>query len=125
MTHPSRRRRLAIDEIETYKHVASGVLDRVRLVRTSFLPPAADGLTIGRFVFLRGDRITRSRSKLIAHELVHVRQFAELGAARFIGRYVSEYVRNLVRTRSHRQAYLDISLEVEARAEADRWAAET
>ena len=120
----ARRRRLEVDEKDAYTHVANGILDRVTLVRTNLLPPAADGLTLGRFVLLRGDRIARKNSKLLAHELVHVRQFAEMGAVRFFWTYLSEYVRHLIRLRNHRAAYLAISLEVEARAEADRWEAD-
>lgn len=82
MAAVTKRRALEQDEIASFSHVAEGVLGRVKLVRTNLLPPAADGMTIGRFVFLRGDRIQDRSTTLLAHELVHVRQFAELGAAR-------------------------------------------
>lgn len=118
---PSRRRALDVQEVSLYDHVADGLLDKVTLVRTNLLPPAADGLTLGKFVLLRGDRIERKASTLLAHELVHVRQFAELGPRRFITRYVGEYGRNLWKMRNHRAAYLAISLEEEARREADAW----
>jgi hypothetical protein len=117
-----RRRLLDTDELARYDHLALPILERVRLLRVPFLPPAVDGMTLGRWVLLRGDRIDHRRSVLIAHELVHVRQFAELGPLRFVSRYLLEYVRNLVRLRSHRAAYANISLEIEARREADRWA---
>lgn len=80
-------------------------------------------MTIGRFVLLRDDHIERTGSTLLAHELVHVRQFAEMGAVRFLAAYLSSYFKNLKRTRNHRQAYLDIPLEQEARAVAAEWAA--
>ena len=121
MTSSTRRRPLDSDEISLYDHVADAVLDTVTLVRTNLLPPAADGMAIGRFVFLRGDRIDKRRSTLMAHELVHVRQFSELGPARFLTRYVGEYLRNLSKMRNHRVAYLAISFEEEARREADQW----
>jgi hypothetical protein len=79
-------------------------------------------MTIGRFVFLRGDRIDDRSTTLLAHELVHVRQFAELGAFRFLLIYVGSYLKNLVQLRNHRAAYLAIPLEVEARREAAEWA---
>jgi len=101
--------------------VSHAVLDRVRIVRTNLLPPAADGMTIGRFVLLRGDRIEDRASTLLAHELVHVRQFAEMGPIRFLSAYLGAYVRNLRRTRNHHQAYLDIPLEIEAREVAAQW----
>lgn len=117
-----RRRVLDHGELSAYHHIAEGVLNRVTLIRTDLLPRAADGMTLGRFVFLRGDRIEGGVSKLMAHELVHVRQFAELGPIRFVATYVREYLQGLFRLRSHRAAYLAISLEVEARREADEWA---
>lgn len=122
MKETTKRRSLDRDEIEEFSHVASGVLGRVRLVRTNLLPRAADGMTVGRFVFLRGDRIHDRSTTLLAHELVHVRQFAELGATRFLIAYVGSYLRNLVRMRNHREAYLAIPLEIEARREAAEWA---
>ncbi len=123
MTKPPRRRLLSTDEQVRYDHIGTGLLERVRLVRVPLLPRAVDGLTLGRWVLLRGDRIERQASILIAHELVHVRQFAELGVFGFLGRYVGEYLTGLVRHRSHRSAYENISLEVEARQEAARWQA--
>ncbi len=123
-TAPPRRRNLAEDELQAFHHIADGLLSRVRLIRTNLLPPAADGMTVGRFVFLRGDHIEHAGSSLLAHELVHVRQFAEMGAPRFFAAYFGAYFRNLRRTKSHRQAYLDIPLEQEARAVANQWRAE-
>ena len=121
MPPEQRRRVLDHNEIQGFSHVADGVLERVRLIRTNLLPPAADGMTIGRFVFLRDDNISKSGSSLIAHELVHVRQFAEMGAFRFFSAYLSAYFKNLWRLKNHRQAYLQIPLEQEARAETERW----
>ena len=117
-----KRRNLEPDEIDVYDHVASAVLGRVRLVRTRLLPPAADGMTIGRFIFLRGDRIQDRSTTLLAHELVHVRQFAELGPGRFFSQYLGAYFKNLWKLRNHRAAYLAIPLEQEAREAASSWA---
>ena len=58
---------------------------------------------------------------LIAHELVHVRQYSEKGVPRFLLRYVLDYFNQLAKLRNHRKAYLAIPTEVEARAEAERW----
>ena len=108
-------------EIEDFHHVTNEVLERVRIIRTNLLPPAADGMTLGRFVFLRDDHITNNGSTLLAHELVHVRQFAEMGAIRFLSAYLGAYFSNLRRLKNHRQAYLAIPLEQEARAVAADW----
>ena len=51
-----------------------------------------------------------------------MRQFAELGPGRFLFQYVASYLRNLLTYRNHRQAYLEIPLEIEARREASEWA---
>ncbi len=117
-----RRRSLDLDEIHAFTHVGDEVLSKVRLIRTNLLPPAADGMTLGRFVLLRGDHIQRKHSTLLAHEMVHVRQFAELGVVRFFSQYLGAYFKNLWTYRNHRRAYLEIPLEIEARREAAEWA---
>ncbi len=122
-TSPKQRRRsLDEEEVSAFDHIADGLCRRVKLIRTNLLPPAADGMTIGSYVLLRGDQIERRSSTLLAHELVHVRQFAELGLVRFGIEYFGAYLKNLARSRNHRQAYLDIPLEIEARKEASHWA---
>jgi hypothetical protein len=55
---------------------------------------------------------------LLVHELVHVRQWRELGVARFLWRYLGSYLSGRIRGQGHRGAYLAIPLEVEARAAA-------
>ncbi|MGI9605879.1 MAG: eCIS core domain-containing protein [Acidimicrobiales bacterium] len=125
MADPTRRRYLDPDEILHYGHVQPGLLGGVRLIRTNLLPRAADGMTLGRLVLLRHDHQSREPSTLLAHELVHVRQYAELGFVVFAVRYVWEYLRNLVRFRDHHKAYLAISFEEEARREAALWLAES
>lgn len=117
-----RKRNLDEDEILSFTHVADDVLSKVSLIRTNLLPPAADGMTIGNIVFLRGDRIEQRATTLLAHELVHVRQFAEHGPIRFLTQYVGAYLKNFLATKNHRQAYLDIPFEIEAREEAAMWA---
>ncbi len=59
----------------------------------------------------------------MAHELVHVRQFAEQGRTRFLVSYLRGYFSGLSRLRSHREAYLAIPAEVQARSETLAWAA--
>ena len=62
-------------------------------------------------------------SSLIAHELVHVRQFAERGRLWFGATYLFHYLRNLARTRNHHRAYRAIPHEIEAYDGAATWAA--
>ncbi len=56
-----------------------------------------------------------ANAPLIMHELVHVRQWRSLGVARFLARYVWQYLRGRFAGLGHRDAYLGIGLESEAR----------
>ena len=96
---------------------------RVRVLRVPVLPRGASGMTIGRWIFLKNDRDRVGDRELMAHELVHVRQYAELGYVRFSARYLRDYALGFLRHRHHRKAYLAIPAEVEARAEASAWRA--
>ena len=114
-------RRLTPQEIAAYDLVPANLARRARVQRVPFLAPGFHGMTVGPLILLLRDDDQSGRRVLLAHELVHVEQYAQLGIRAFLWRYVREYARNLWRLRSHRQAYLAISLEVEARAAADRW----
>ena len=114
-------RRLEGPELLAYDVVPNELAKRVRVIEVPFLPNGADGMTIGTIVFLRDDRDTSGDRALMAHELVHVRQFAEQGVIPFFASYVGDYLRGRRAGSNHRQAYLDIEAEQEARAEADRW----
>lgn len=107
-----------------YDHVPPEVAARVRVVRVPVLFPGADGMALDRFVLLRrDDPADRTGDReLLAHELVHAGQWAELGVARFAWRYLSAYVKHLRRVRRHHDAYLAIPFEEEAREQAARWA---
>jgi hypothetical protein len=114
-------RSLTVDEIALFDHVPPADAEQARLHRVRWLASGAHGMTFGRHVLLvRGHE---ANAKLIAHELVHVRQFGEQGVVRFLARYVVDYARNLARLRKHRAAYLAIPAEVEARDETKQWQA--
>jgi hypothetical protein len=66
-----------------------------------------------RSSLLAGDPATLG--PLIVHELVHVRQWTQLGTPRFLWRYVSGYLRGRLTGLSHPDAYRAIPLEIEAR----------
>jgi hypothetical protein len=145
-------RSLTPAEVALYDHIPPELAARARLHRVRALASGAHGMTLGRHVLLvRGHETS---PKLIAHELVHVRQYAEKGFVRFLVRYLLDYGGNLLSTRAdlsarhrqqrmpvstneqvrtvtdvayankHRAAYLAITAEMEARQEADRWEAE-
>lgn len=121
--HAAPVRRLSPVELASYDHVPASVAGRVRVVRVPVLPPGADGMTLGPVILLRRDGIAdrTGRRTLLAHELVHAWQWAELGVTRFLWRYLGAYAANLLRLRCHQAAYLAIPLEAEAREGAERW----
>jgi hypothetical protein len=69
--------------------------------------------------FLAGHE--RPLGLLVVHELAHARQWADLGTYGFLKRYLSAYLKGRLRGLGHRDAYLAIDLEVEARALVDRF----
>lgn len=80
------------------------------------MPRGSAAITFGRVVSVR--RSAASDARLVAHELVHVRQWRELGALGFVLRYVGSYLRWRVRGYGHWGAYRRIPLEIEASWEA-------
>ncbi len=82
----------------------------------------AAAITIRSTVFVRSDIVdavlTGAMPELTAHELVHVRQWREQGAVRFLCRYVSEYLRLRLFGLGHDDAYRRIGAEWAAYAEA-------
>lgn len=105
--------RLADAEIARHPHVPEPDRRRARIVIVPTLPPGVRAMTLGRLVLVRtgqaGDRV------LLAHELVHVRQWREQGPVGFLLRYLREYLRGRMAGLGHREAYLAIGAEVEAR----------
>lgn len=86
--------------------------DGYRVIIGAPVPPQADAVTLGRTILMRESR--QGDGGLLAHELVHVRQFRELGALGFLGRYVGAYLRLRLTGHRHMAAYRRIPLEVEA-----------
>ena len=62
---------------------------------------------------LGGDSVRLAR--LVNHELVHVRQWQQLGTIPFLRIYLGDYFKGRRKGLGHNQAYLAISLEKEAR----------
>jgi len=111
-------RRLDAHERRQFTHVPVRDLDRARLATVPVLTPGIAGMTLGRLILVR--RGHEHDDGLIAHELVHVRQWRELGTVRFLTRYLRAYARGRRRGLGHRDAYEAIPLEAEARALAGR-----
>lgn len=115
-------RRLTDVELAAYDVLPRALAARVRVQKVPFLAPGTSGMTLGRWVLLTTDDDRTGARKLLAHELVHVRQWHEHGAVRFLARYLGSYVRQLARHRRHARAYRNIGFEIEAYDEADAWA---
>ena len=109
-------------------------LDPVRLEDVNVWPAAKGvrllwrtgvrGVTLWRVVLADPEMFDEDPARLarfVIHELVHVRQFAELGYFRFMFRYLKEYLAGRLRGQDHRTAYLAIRAEEEARAVANRY----
>jgi hypothetical protein len=80
------------------------------------VPRGSSAITLGRVVVVR--RGSASDARLLAHELVHVRQWRDLGVFGFVVRYVGAYARWRLRGYGHWAAYRRIPLEIEASWEA-------
>ena len=114
-------RQLNPKELNAYSHVPTNTLRRVRVIEGVPIPGFA-GITLGNFVFLKTKVSDAGDSTLLAHELVHVRQWSELGKFGFLTKYLSSFFRHISKTRSWMGAYRAIGREVEARHECDHWA---
>lgn len=82
------------------------------------VPRGAAAITLGPVIAVR--RRFLDDERLLRHELVHVRQWRNLGIAGFLVRYVGAYLRWRLRGYGHWAAYRRIPLEIEAEWEARR-----
>lgn len=77
----------------------------------------ADAITIYPFIFLK-KRMFKENKQLINHERIHIRQAAELLIIFFYMSYLLEFLFRYVQYRDFHTAYLNISYEREAYANA-------
>ena len=110
--------RLSDDEITKHPHVPEQDRRRARILVVSWLVPGAAAMTIGSLVLVRRGR--EADRRLLAHELVHVRQWRELGIVGFLRPYLGAYLAGRRRGLGHQAAYQAIPLEAEARRLAGR-----
>ncbi len=90
--------------------------DGATFVISRLVAPGAAATTLGRFVFVRPDAFGSRR--LLDHELVHVRQWRQLGIPGFLSSYLGAYLRWRLLRYPHWAAYRRIPLEIEADWEA-------
>lgn len=89
-----------------------------RVVVVPWLPPGTAAMTLGHTILMRRRHL--GDAPLLDHEMVHVRQWEDLGVPRFLWRYLTAYGQGRARGLSHQAAYRAIPLEVEARETAGR-----
>jgi hypothetical protein len=90
--------------------------DGATLVVSRLVAPGAAATTLGRFIFVKPTAV--DSELLLRHELVHVRQWRELGVVGFLRRYLGAYLRWRLRGYPHWAAYRRVPLEIEAEWEA-------
>lgn len=115
-------RRLTGEQVERFRHAPERDRQRMRLLVVPVWVPGIAATTFGWLVVVRRGHETDDR--LLVHELVHVRQWREIGAWRFLTAYLGEYLAARRRGSGHVDAYAGISFEQEARSVAARTLAE-
>lgn len=120
---PSRRRirRLTSEEIEAYDLIPPELAHRVRIITIGWLPGPYAGMALGRTLVMSESVPPDGTSVLLAHELIHVRQWNELGTVGFLFRYLRDFLRAMKADRNWNRAYRRIGAETEARRLADTW----
>lgn len=108
-------------ELDAYDVLPRDLASKVRVRQVRGIPGGYAGMTIGTTILLARPIDDDGTSALLAHELVHVRQWAEQGVVGFTSRYVASFGRNLSRHRRWGPAYRDIDAEQEARQETTEW----
>ncbi|MEZ5375476.1 MAG: hypothetical protein R2733_03130 [Acidimicrobiales bacterium] len=117
-----RLRRLSDTEIASYEHLDPALARRVRVAKIPLLPGRYLGMTLGPLVLMQSCEPDDGTSALLAHELVHVRQWREQGTVGFAANYLRSFATGWWQCRRWHEAYRNIPAEVEARAEASKWA---
>jgi hypothetical protein len=82
-------------------------------------------MTIGNRIFVDPEILERggpALTTLLMHEMVHARQWQERGPFAFLTSYLRQYLVARITGASHREAYLAIEAEEEARDIAARFA---
>ncbi len=101
-----------------------GTVEPMPSVMQALLPSGVGAITLGSRVFVRPDLFDAvaagDEPKLLAHEMIHVRQWRALGAIGFLAPYLTDYVRLRLIGCDHDTAYRHIRFEWSAYSSADR-----
>lgn len=80
-------------------------------------PDWAAAMTMPWGIYVRPDVLEgdpEALARIIAHELVHARQWKTRGVVGFLLHYLSDYLKGRARRMGHKEAYRAIGLEAEA-----------
>lgn len=80
--------------------------------------PGIQAMTLFRWIFVDPRSLAGDKAKLsllIIHEMVHLRQWSDHGVLGFLRRYLGDYLQGRFSGLTHRESYMAIDLEVEAR----------
>lgn len=108
-------------ELDSYDVIDRSLAETVRVFDVPLVPGGYAGITVGRFIFLAKAVPADGASTLMAHELVHVGQYAKIGVPRYISAYLKSFFPGLFRLRNWNEAYRAIPTEVEARNVSGDW----
>lgn len=74
----------------------------------------SNAITLYPFVFVAEDKQTAFKSKIISHELIHVRQIRKQGFFKFYGQYLLDFLSNYLITKNFWYSYYNVPAEYEA-----------
>jgi hypothetical protein len=114
-------RSLSPEEMLSFDHVSETVRQRTIVFDIPWLPGRFAGVTLGRMILLARPQPDDGTSTLIAHELVHVEQWARRGVFGFLLWYLGDFWRQLRTRRQWMPAYRAVRAEVQARDRTRTW----
>lgn len=114
-------RKLSNSELDSYNVIERPLAQSVHVVNVPFVPGGYAGITFGRFIYLAKPIRPDGTSTLLAHELVHVGQYDEIGIPRYVYLYLKSFFADLYRMKNWNQAYRAIPFEIEARQVTGVW----
>lgn len=108
-------------ELDSYDLVDRALAENVRIFKTLYIPGGFHGICLVNWIFFTRDVADDGKSALLAHELIHVRQWNERGVAGYLIWYLRSFGGCLRRHGRWMKAYNDIEAELEAKQEARDW----
>ncbi len=118
---PSWGRPLNEVELDSYDLIDRELAEKVRIFRTVYIPGGFHGICLTNWIFFTRDVPDDGESALLAHELIHVRQWSQRGVLGYLTWYLKCFGTCLRQKRRWMPAYHAIEAELEAKQEARDW----